>query len=44
MDLRVPSLSEDPPILSHLLKGKKAKLSLCLIKHFAMKAYGGVDV
>jgi hypothetical protein len=23
---------------------KKGKLSLCLIKHYAMKAYGGVDV
>jgi hypothetical protein len=23
---------------------KKVKLSLCLIKHYAMKAYGGVDV
>jgi hypothetical protein len=22
----------------------KVKLSLCLIKHYAMKAYGGVDV
>jgi hypothetical protein len=22
---------------------KKVKLSLCLIKHYAMKAYGGVD-
>jgi hypothetical protein len=25
-------------------KGIKVKLSLCLIKHYAMKAYGGVDV
>jgi hypothetical protein len=24
--------------------GKKVKLSLCLIKHSAMKTYGGVDV
>jgi hypothetical protein len=24
-------------------KSKKVKLSLCLIKHYAMKAYGGVD-
>jgi hypothetical protein len=23
---------------------EKVKLSLCLIKHYAMKAYGGVDV
>jgi hypothetical protein len=23
--------------------GKKVKLSLCLTKHYAMKAYGGVD-
>jgi hypothetical protein len=26
------------------VKKKKVKLSLCLIKHYAMKAYGGVDV
>jgi hypothetical protein len=25
-------------------KGKKVKLSLCLTKHYAMKAYRGVDV
>jgi hypothetical protein len=23
---------------------KKVKLSLCLIKHYTMEAYGGVDV
>jgi hypothetical protein len=26
------------------IRGKKVKLSLCLIKHDAMKTYGGVDV
>jgi hypothetical protein len=26
------------------IDSKKVKLSLCLIKHYAMKAYGGVDV
>jgi hypothetical protein len=28
----------------NLGKGKKVKLSLCLTKHYAMKAYGRVDV
>jgi hypothetical protein len=27
-----------------ITKGKKVKLLLSLIKHYAMKAYGGVDV
>jgi hypothetical protein len=27
-----------------IVKGKKGKISLIIIKHYAMKAYGGVNV
>jgi hypothetical protein len=39
LNLDVPTF-----LLPSQLKVKKVKLSLCLIKHYAMKAYGGVDV
>jgi hypothetical protein len=39
------TVSQKPPLLAHTAIVKvQVKLSLCLTKHYTMKAYGGVDV
>jgi hypothetical protein len=42
-----PNLGSHPSLSISIYKGKvtlKVKLTLCLTKHHAMKAYGGVEV